>query len=129
VAVVTAQTDAGSRPASVARRLLIVITFAALTGCGPVAGEAGRFGGTGESTTRYQASSRDVSVGVTLHVDEGQVKFVVIDPETTVRFRSAVLEVGSQYADVLRFPGSAGEWRIVFQLQDAEGTYQVNWGS
>lgn len=114
---------------SAAGRLLTVAVLASLASCGPLQGEAGQLGGTGESTTRYQARSGDVSVDVTLRVDRGRVGFVVIDPNAQVRYRSAILGTASSYADMLRFTGAAGEWRIVFELEDARATYEIEWRS
>ena len=117
------------RGRSAVGRLLIVAVFAFLAACRPVAGEAGQVGGTGESITRYQAGSGDLSVDVTLRVDRGEVGFVVIDPNAQVRYQSAILSAGSNYGDVLRFTGAAGEWRIVFKLEDAQATYEIEWRS
>lgn len=114
---------------SAAGRLLTVAVLASLASCGPLQGEAGQLGGTGESTTRYQARSGDISIDVTLHVDRGRVGFVVIDPTAQVKYRSAILGAGSDYAEVLRFTGAAGEWRIEFELEDAQATYEIDWRS
>jgi hypothetical protein len=110
-------------------RALSALLLLSIVACGPLAGEAGRIAGTGESVSRYQAGTGDVTADLSVRVERGTVEFRIIDPSMRIRYRSGVLTVGSARDDVLRFPGMRGEWQLVFELQDAEGTYKVDWGS
>lgn len=94
-------------------------------GCS-IAGEAGSFGGTGESRNEHASGGGDLTVRFSITVDRGEIGVRILDPSGDERYASE-FRAGDSLSRPFEFPGERGLWVAVFALQDAEGRYEVEW--
>lgn len=95
-----------------------------------VSGEAGSFGGTGESRAEHPSDGGDLTVRLSITVDRGEIGVRIVDPSGDERF-VAKLRAGESLSDSFRFRGERGLWVVEFALPDAgggsAGAYEVEW--